>query len=269
MKPLIIRMPSIAIRSAIAASATLACAHGGGSEPVIAPAPAATPSPWEFRIEPYAWLTALDGDVGILNQTANLDAGFDDIWDVLDFAAAMQIELRNGCWGIIADGFYSELSQSFTPPTRLHTDGNFEMEQFIGELYASYRFNDSPSGFIDAYAGFRYTYLSNDLTAKAINPNIDNDIDVSASKDWIDPIIGLRGQWNINGKWFLAGKGDIGGFGVSSDLAWSLQATVGYNFTDHVFAELGYRYLATDYKDGGFSYDVDQAGIYTGLSIRF
>jgi len=263
------RTRSIVLRSAIAAATSIACAHGGSTEPIIAPPPAASPSPWEFRIEPYGWLTALDGKVGILNQTADLNAGFDDIWDVLDFAAAMQIELRNGCWGIIADGFYSDLSQDFTPPTRLHTDGNFEMQQFLGELYASYRFLDSPCGFVDAYAGMRYTYLSTDLKADAINPNVDNNIDVSENKDWIDPIIGLRGQWNINEKWFLAGKGDIGGFGVSSDLTWSLLATVGYHFTEDVHMELGYRYLHTDYDDGGFTYDIDQAGIYTGLSIRF
>jgi opacity protein-like surface antigen len=260
---------SIALRSAIVAGATLACAHGGSTaEPVITPAPAASPSPWEFRIEPYAWLTALDGTVGILNQTGSVSASFDEIWDVLDFAAAMQIELRNGRWGIIADGFYSDLSQDFTPRTGLHTNGNFEMQQFIGELYAAYRFTESSCGFVDAYAGFRYTYLSNELTAQAAVPLVNN-IDASKSKDWFDPMIGLRGQWNLNEKWFLAGKGDIGGFSVGSDLTWSLQATVGYNFTSNVFVELGYRYLDTDYKDGGFTYDVEQSGLYTGLSIRF
>lgn len=269
MKNSITRTSSIAIRSAIVAATTLTCVYGGSSEPSIAPEPAASPSPWEFRIEPYAWLTALDGTVGVLNQTGSLDAGFDEIWDVLDFAAALQMELRNGRWGIIADGFYSDLSQDFTPPTRLHTNGNIEMQQFIGELYGAFRFAESPSGFVDAYAGIRYNYLSIDLTADAINPKVDNNIDVSDSKDWIDPIIGLRGQWNINEKWFLAGKGDIGGFEVSSDFAWSLQATVGYNFTENVFAELGYRYLDTDYKDGGLTYDIEQAGLYTGLSIRF
>jgi hypothetical protein len=269
MKHQINRAASNALRASIVAGITLASAFGGTAEPIVTPEPSAAPSAWEFRIEPYGWLTSLDGTVGILNQTADLNAGFDDIWDVLDFAAAMQIELRNGCWGIIADGFYSDLSQDFTPPTGLHTDGNFEMQQFLGELYAAYRFNESPAGFLDAYAGFRYTYLSNDLTAKAINPRVDNDIDASASKDWIDPIIGLRGQWNINEKWFLAGKGDIGGFGVSSDLTWSLLATVGYHFTENVHMELGYRYLYTDFEDGGFTYDIDQAGIYTGFGVRF
>jgi opacity protein-like surface antigen len=264
------RTTSTAIRSAFVAGATLACAVGGSTEPIVAPAPAPpSTSPWEFRIEPYGWLTAIDGDVGVRHLTGSVEAGFDDIWEVLDFAAALQLEVRNGRWGMIADGFYSDLSQSFTPPTRLHTNGNFEMQQFLGEFDLAYRFADSPSGFIDAYAGVRYNYLSADLTADAINPLIDKNIDLSQSKDWLDPLIGLRGQWNINDKWFLAGKGDLGGFSVGADLSWSLQATVGYHFTENVFVELGYRYLDTDYKDGGFTYDAAQAGLYTGLSIRF
>jgi opacity protein-like surface antigen len=74
---------------------------------------------------------------------------------------------------------------------------------------------------------------------------------------------------NINEKWYLAGKSDIGGFGVGSDFAWSLQGTVGYNFTDKVPSEIGYRYLQTDYEDGAFTYDIAEHGFYLGLNVRF
>ncbi len=91
----------------------------------------------------------------------------------------------------------------------------------------------------------------------------------SGRQDWLDPIIGVRAQWNINEKWYLACKSDVGGFSVGSDLAWTLQATVGYKFTERFSAELGYRYMHADYSEGSFDYDVAQAGIYTGLSYRF
>ena len=107
--------------------------------------------------------------------------------------------------------------------------------------------------------------------ANALDSQISSSLptNASANKQWVDPIIGFRGQYNFNDHWYLAGNGDIGGFGVSSDLTWSLQATVGYNFTPNVSAELGYRYLYTDFSDSGFVYDMAQAGIYTGLNIRF
>lgn len=106
--------------------------------------------------------------------------------------------------------------------------------------------------------------------SKAIDGELDNlPTNKSADQDWLDPIVGLRAQWNINEKWFLAGKSDIGGFHVGSNLAWTLQATVGYNFTRTVSAELGYRFLHTDYTDGGLDYNISQAGLYTSLNIKF
>jgi predicted porin len=107
--------------------------------------------------------------------------------------------------------------------------------------------------------------------AAAINQQLTNRLPTSASadKDWVDPIIGVRAQWNINDRWFLAGKSDIGGFGVGSDLVWTIQGTFGYNFTKNVSAELGYRYMHTDYEDGAFVYDMAEAGLYTGLNIKF
>lgn len=106
--------------------------------------------------------------------------------------------------------------------------------------------------------------------AAAIDSELGNlPTDKSADKDWLDPIVGLRAQWNINDRWFVAGKSDIGGFHVGSDLAWTLQATVGYSFTPNVSAELGYRYLHTDYSNGTLDYNIAQAGLYTSLNIRF
>ncbi len=107
--------------------------------------------------------------------------------------------------------------------------------------------------------------------ASALDTEVSNGLPTKASdnKQWVDPIIGARAQYNFNDRWFVAGNADIGGFGVSSDLTWSIEAAVGYNFTRNVSAELGYRYLYTDYSDGGFVYDMAEAGIYTGLNIRF
>ncbi|MCP5532834.1 MAG: hypothetical protein H7A48_06655 [Akkermansiaceae bacterium] len=91
----------------------------------------------------------------------------------------------------------------------------------------------------------------------------------TGDEQWFDPILGMRARWDLTDKWFLSGKTDIGGFGVGSDFAWSLQGTVGHRFTDRVSAEFGYRYLDTDYQNGSFVYDVAEMGFYTGLNIEF
>lgn len=93
--------------------------------------------------------------------------------------------------------------------------------------------------------------------------------DASGDEQWVDPFVGLRAQWNITERFFLAARADIGGFGVSSQLTWQAQATVGYNFTKNIFTEVGYRYLDTDYEDGGFTYDMVQSGAFIGLGLKF
>lgn len=388
-----------------------------GSSLAGTPAKAAIESPppssgWEFRIEPYAWLTGLDGTTGVGPLVADIDQSFGDIFDNLDMAAALQFEARNGRWGVIADGFYAELGGSGSTPGPIYDSVEIDLTQFIGELAVAYRVYESPSAFVDLYAGMRYNNLSMDFSGKPDLPGIQSVSDnaseriasgigeraeaivqpkvaayeagaaakraaieaqvtsaieaeangrvkrdlekqlvrirrdgglnardiasnriiravkserlalarstaqlevaqlrasvdaslqgkvaqaqarvdqaeqklaaainqqlvdrvptrASAEKDWVDPIVGVRAQWNMNETWFLAAKSDVGGFGVGSDIAWTVQGTVGYQFTDSVSAELGYRYLKTDYEDGAFTYDVAEAGLFTGLNITF
>jgi hypothetical protein len=253
------------IPAALCASSLLAAAGQPEPAPIITP-PAA--SPWEFRLTPYAWLTAIDGTNGPSAEPAEVDASFSDIADVLDMAAALQFEARHGRWGFLADGFYSELGASGTSKGPAQADVDISFEQFIGELEVMYRVADCPDYFVDVYAGLRYTKLQLDLDIEGTGP-LDLGREVSADRDWADPIIGLRSQWNLNERWFLAGKGDIGGFGVSSDFTWNVQASVGYNFTEMFSMELGYRYFDTDYEDSGFTYDIAQFGLLLNANFRF
>ncbi|RYD24142.1 MAG: hypothetical protein EOP88_01450 [Verrucomicrobiaceae bacterium] len=392
----------------IAVAMWMACPGSWAEETVlqtIAPSHA-----WEFRAEPYAWLTNVEGTIGVGGFSTTADLGFfDSILENLKMAAALQLEARRGPWGIIADGFYSELGFTAETPGPLYESVSAEYQQFFGELAIAYRVHEDPCLFVDVYAGLRYTDLSLELEARespadittfstnvtttivdgsieradaiveprieeyktapaarraeieadirssveaaserrakrvlkrqlerihdgkrvhlkmrelihavskerarmakaaaqlkvaelraSVNAALQNKVtearqqlanaekDLATSLDeeisgslpagakgrqqWVDPFIGVRTQWNFSGNWFLAAKGDIGGFGVGADLTWSAQATVGYEFTPQVSAELGYRHLFTDYSDGGFIDKVDQSGIFTGLNVRF
>ncbi len=262
MKNTTIVKSTLALTAVLSASLGTSLAGEPRNEVVTTPPPA---SPWEFRIEPYLWTSGMNGTIGVRNFTSDVDVPFKDIFSHLDMAAALQLEARNGAWGIVLDGFYAKISASGSVPTPLDRTADVGLKQFTGDLYATYRFVDSPTGFVDAYAGLRYSYSSLDL--RASGPM--HSLDVSSSDYWIDPIVGLRGQWNINEKFFLAAQGDIGGFGVGADFAWSIQGTVGYNFTNQFSAELGYRYYKTDYTNGGFKYNMAAAGMMLGLNYKF
>jgi len=251
---------------------TAVTCHGLAGTAMDEPVPGITPpadASWEFRIEPYAWLTAIDGSTGVRGYVADVDASFSDIFDVLDMAAALQFEARRERWGIVGDVFYAKLGEDATLAGPDATRVDLEFKQVLAELDLCYRIAEQPEGWVDVYAGMRYNYIDLDLNADTSTRWREIARNGSRDKDWLDPVVGVRAQWDLNPHWFLAGRGDVGGFGVNSDFTCLLQATVGYNFTKCVSAELGYRYLHTDYKDGGFTYDIDQAGLYTGLSFRF
>ena len=36
--------------------------------------------------------------------------------------------------------------------------------------------------------------------------------------DWFDPLIGLRGRFNLNKAFYLTAESDVGGFGIGSDM---------------------------------------------------
>lgn len=107
--------------------------------------------------------------------------------------------------------------------------------------------------------------------AKAIASEIESATPTYASGDqwWFDPIIGVRGQVNLTRWLFLAAQGDVGGFGAGSQIAWNVQTTIGVNFTRNIFGEIGYRYMYVDYTNGGFVYDMNSFGLYSGIGVRF
>lgn len=226
-------------------------------------------SPWEFRVQPYGWLTAIDGTTGPRGFTSEIDAGFDEVFDVLEFAAALQVEARRGRWGIIADAFYAELGFSGTLPGPLATNIDLDMEQFIGEFVVFYRVSETPESFIDLYAGLRHNSLSLELEATSDGPILDINEKRSGDENWTDPIIGIRAQWDINERWYLSAKGDIGGFNVESDFTWNIHGSIGYRFNESVSLEIGYRYFDTNYSDSNFTYDVAQSGALIGVNFAF
>lgn len=87
--------------------------------------------------------------------------------------------------------------------------------------------------------------------------------------DWFDPYIGLRGRYQLTPAFYLLVRGDIGGFGVGSNLTWQAYGALGCQLSRHVFAEAGYRYLYIDYDKDGLLEKVAMRGFQVTLGINF
>ncbi len=129
----------------------------------------------------------------------------------------------------------------------------------------SYRVIDNGTATLDVLAGGRLWNVDTDLTLtgpRAVR-------EASASKTWVDPLIGVASGVDLGSGFGLHAEADVGGFGAASDLDWQVQGTLQYKYNDWVTLEAGYRYLDIDYEDGGFMLDVALQGPVIGAKIRF
>jgi hypothetical protein len=156
-------MNSACIASLLFAT-SLGTVFGGTSKDAFIEMPPAPPaSDWEFQATIYGWLPGLDGDVGVDGFVVGVDETFLDLLPDIKMFTMLRFEARKAKWGVIADGFYVDLGTSGNPPGNLYNSASLDLKQFLGELSIAYRVYESPSGFVDLYAGARYNGFKIDL----------------------------------------------------------------------------------------------------------
>lgn len=223
---------------------------------------------WWLKITPYGWVTATDGDMGVAGRSAPVDISMKDTLEDLEFAFMLGLEGGIGRWAFGFDGIYGGFSSGASLPAAAapFTDASVDFDQFFSRVHAGYQVIATDEATLTAFAGVRFSYLSTELTLT--NP-AGPDFSADGSKSWVDPVIGLHGIWSINDQWFVQGGGDIGGFGVSSDLIWQANLVIGYRLNESVSLLAGYRGLGVDYSDGGFLVDTVAHGPVIGMTFRF
>lgn len=227
-------------------------------------------SDWSFTLEPYGWLPAFDSNLAIKGFPA---IGFRlspiQVLQKLDWGIFMAGEARKGRWGVLADGMYAQFSAEGTTQGLLYQSYFVKFQQSIASLAQAFRVIDNKSGYLDLYAGGRAYYLGVDASAQP-NRRLEDQLprQIAKSQWWIDPIIGLRAQWNFTHWLYLNTKADVGGFGAGSQLAWFVQSAVGVNVTRNTSMEIGYRYLYFNYVGSQLSLESNLPGVYSGVIFR-
>jgi opacity protein-like surface antigen len=222
---------------------------------------------WSFRIAPYAWLTAIDGDIGIGPLTAPVDISFSDTLDKLDMAYMFLVEAGYGRWTLTADFVYGDFSNDIAGGGRVFNSFRYEYTQWVFTPTLGYRVIETDDYSMDVFAGARVTSFDTSLTGRLVGGG---QLQRSADDTWTDPIIGIRGQSELSERWFLRYNADIGGFGVSSDLVWQAFLGLGYKIRENASLAVGYRGLGIDYSSGAYStLDVINHGPLIGFEFRF
>jgi hypothetical protein len=184
-------------------------------------------------------------------------------------AAMFYFEANTKKWAITSDLVYMNLRQDVTPGVILYS-GNVSAKQFIWEAAGLYRL----TSFLEIGAGGRLNYLQTGVDVR-INafPIGTEEVTGDKSKTWYDPILIARLTADIKDKWLFQFRGDVGGFGIGSDLTWQLQGYAGYRFTKVFQLSAGYRILSTDFNYGEdrkqFIFDVNEFGPVIRIGFNF
>jgi len=213
------------------------------------------PRKWTFDVSLYGLAAGMSGDVTVRGVPADVDFGFDKVWDNLDFAAMGKVRVGYDRWALTTDVVYMGLSASKNSLT-------VDMDQWVVEPTLSYTVC---KGF-EALAGARY----NNLNAEIRGPLGRNP---SGTQEWWDPIVGANLSLPLGKQFSFNVRGDLGGFGVSSDLTWQAFPYFGWRFAQWGSLQAGYRWVDTDYETGSganrFKYDILTSGPQVGLTFHF
>ena len=241
---------------------------------VIAPANQPTlPSPqtadadkWQFQITPYLWIAGISGRAGIGNFVANdVSAGITDTSVHLNFGFMGVLDAHKGKLVVLTDLQYSNIGTDNATPGPGFSSLETKFKTFVLDPEVGYRLseNKEKGSFVDVLGGIRYWHLRTDLNFGA---GILAAREVTASRGWVDAVVGIRGKTHLSKKWFVSGKGDLGGGG--SKFTYQLFGGVGVMVSKKVALIGGYRALHVNYDKNNFLFDMTLHGPLLGFGFK-
>ncbi|HXJ37618.1 MAG TPA: hypothetical protein VMS22_26620 [Candidatus Eisenbacteria bacterium] len=276
-----------ALVAVLLASLTLALAEetveSGATE-------APPPKKWEFEARPYAWISGTFGSMTVKGNTVHLATTPSDVFHLLihgnAFALAGYFALRYDQWSVFvdSDGGYLEETVRETIPTQLCTltvQAKDKVKFATTDVGFGYRLgewtlpNRERRVTLGVYAGMRYMHFGNKLNlGVGVVHGVQRAGEVKDVFDWADPMIGVQWTAPLFDAVSLDFRGDIGGFGVSSNLIWGLDGMVKVwvpwtPFSLHPYATAGYRVVAFDRGSSADNSNLQLRGPTAGVGFTF
>lgn len=222
------------------------------------------PGDWRQTVFLYGMGAMIEGDAQVGNLQVDVDMNMSDFFDNLKFGAMAAYRIENELWSFTGDVTYMNLGASNTTE-RSRASAGLDTEQITVMATAGRRVTPH----LEALVSLAYFDVSADLRVRLLQQVR------TASRDasWVDPLIGLNYDIPVSSRVRFTLRGDIGGFGVGSDLTWHALTKFTYQQSDRFSWYLGYRAIAYDYEDGKGrnyqNYDLVQHGPGAGIAFAF
>lgn len=262
-------------------------------------------SKWQVDFVPYLWISTMKGSTSVGGRSVGVDVGYEELFDLIGdhfslLAGMGHLEVRHDRIYGFLDVVYATVDtdqaarlkgiddpQVSTGPIDVaveldQTSTFFEFGAGYTVLRLPLPARNKPFA-VEALAGGRYNYFWTRVRAagsttipglpsgsQAVSGAVAGGGDI----DWVDPFIGGRFMVPITNDIDLQFRGDIGGFGAGSDLAWSIVSGFKYRIPweplgVHPWFALTYKVLSFDYEDGAVGIDLTLQGPAVGIGLTF
>ena len=217
---------------------------------------------YRFELTPYLWAASISGtaagDDDSGGEPPPIEPGYSFFsLDNLDGVASTTFTVRKKQWGLLFDFLHVAFEDTVLEGTPL--EARPRLEGRIVELAGAYALKSSKT--LEVIAGLRNQDIAVSLQGF--------DSQAQGSANWTDPFVGVIYTRPLKGRFHMALRGDIGGFGIESDRAVNAQAMFRYQMGDTFSVKFGYRYLKVTFEGSEFIYDIGLDGILIGLGIKF
>jgi hypothetical protein len=226
---------------------------------------------WRFSGDLYLWGASIGGTAA---TGGDIDVGFDDLIDNLDFAFMGVLGAYKGKWSVLVDLIYLDVSAEnksritvpVGPGFEVRGETKVDLSSWVVTPTLGFNLLKTKNVELDLVAGARYLYLKGQFKVRADLPRRTVRVRASDSGDVWDGIAGIRGKVVLTENWYLPFYCDIGT--GESDMTWQALAGTGYHF-GRFDVMAGYRYMDWNFDDNDVFDDLNLSGPYLGLMVVF
>jgi hypothetical protein len=197
---------------------------------------------WEFDFAIYGWLPTIG--VELPNGT-NSKITQSDIINNLDMTFMGRARVQKNRWSLTTDVLYFDLQHKDRSPLGPRRDlREISLQSALIKPTIGYRLLESPKNVFEVYAGARYFWMQPTLKIERTDLDPPQTSQGSQSDSLWDAIVGFRGEYALNERWFVDYFADVGT--GDSDHVYDLFGGVGYRFR-HLDAIAAWRYMDYDF----------------------
>lgn len=188
-----------------------------------------------------------EGTIG--NRDFSGDADLKDIIDKTDTTIfGGEIEYGKGKWFLNFAGMYqeSEVDKGDTTTGAKVTFEEMAVNPMVGYRVYQASLSGDRAVTVDVMGGIYYVKV--DLDVDIYSPVLGN-FSRGGDFDFTDPMVGARTYLALTKKFGIGAMGEIGGFGVGSELNGFVAGNLVYNFSECFAVSGGYKYWYWKYED--------------------